>query len=238
MKHFFLLAFCFFTFGAKAQDYCEITVNCFFPTYIVSEGDTISIADTSGIAVSNGDTIILHWVYWNVDVRPTIDGHTPIDTAGHIYVITCKDEPLPAELTGFDAYPGQSGNVLIWETASEENVREFVIEQSDNGKNWRVIGLVEARGASDYRFDHNRPFTESYYRLKIVDEDGSFEYSESVVITRHQDEPPYIRIPQGVNLVAPVLDLSGRYIANETKDLPLGHYVILMSYKGTKLFIF
>jgi hypothetical protein len=238
MKHFLTLAFVFFMLSAKAQDYCEITVNCFFPTYIVSENDTISIADTSGIAVSNGDTLLLHWVYFDLSVRPTIDGYLPIDSAGHRYVISCKDAPLPAELTNFDAYPGQSGNVLIWETASEENVKEFVVEQSDNGNNWRVIGLVEAQGASDYRFDHERPFTESYYRLKVVDEDGSFEYSYIVSVVRHQDEPPYMRIQQGFNLVAPVFDLSGAYVANETKYLPVGHYIIFMTAKGCRMFVY
>jgi hypothetical protein len=239
MKHFLVFAFVFFMLSAKAQDYCEVTINCFFPTYIVSEGDTISIVDTSGIAVSNGDTILLHWVYFNLSVRPTIDGYTPIDSAGHLYVITCKDAPLPAELIGFDAYPSESGNVLIWETASEENVSEFVVEQSDNGKNWRVIGLVEAQGASDYRFDHERPFAESYYRLKVVDEYGSFDYSYIVSVVRHQDDlPPYMRLQQGVNLSAPIFDISGRYIANETKNLPVGHYIIMMSVKGVRLFVY
>lgn len=72
---------------------------------------------------------------------------------------------------------------LAWATASELNAESFIIERSSNGKEYFPIGTKAASGNSsvrqDYTFTDTNPFIgRTYYRLRQVDYDGAFGYSE------------------------------------------------------------
>ncbi len=98
---------------------------------------------------------------------------------------------VPVELislsVGFDS---RNLILLSWQTATEINTSHFNIQRSTNGKDFTNIGKVNAKGASTYTFndpirtDDSR-FTKLYYRLEVVDKDGSKTYSEirSVYLT-------------------------------------------------------
>ena len=102
----------------------------------------------------------------------------------------CAWEPdlaLPVELIDFRARAMEEKVVLEWETASEENNDFFEIEHSRDGLNFEIIGSVVGAGTTrriqTYEFWHDQPQLESnYYRLKQVDFDGAFEYSEIRVV--------------------------------------------------------
>jgi hypothetical protein len=77
---------------------------------------------------------------------------------------------------------------LNWKTASEINAKEFQVERMDNGGNFVQIGSVKAAGNTNkltaYSFVD---FTASkqairYYRLKMVDFDGKYKYSNTIKI--------------------------------------------------------
>jgi hypothetical protein len=89
--------------------------------------------------------------------------------------------PLPVELLFFRAYTSNSGVDLKWATASEKGSHYFAIEKSLNGKNFTEIGRVDASGNTiarmDYSFlDDTVLLGRNYYRLKVVDFDGTHEY--------------------------------------------------------------
>lgn len=91
--------------------------------------------------------------------------------------------PLPVSLISFEAEKADDYKARIfWSTAIEENVRHFEVERSANAIDFEQIHTVEAVGNSqtqkDYEvFDESPLLGINYYRLKMVDEDGSFEYS-------------------------------------------------------------
>jgi hypothetical protein len=92
---------------------------------------------------------------------------------------------LPIELTTFTAKPNNSTINLAWQTATEKSNSHFDIERSANGKDWAKIGMVKGSGTSqqkvDYRFTDEGPLSIlNYYRLKQVDFDGQFNYSNVV----------------------------------------------------------
>jgi hypothetical protein len=71
---------------------------------------------------------------------------------------------------------------VIWSTASEENSATFVIERSTNGFDFSPIGSVSAAGDSDevnnYVFYDSAPVLgKAYYRIKQIDLDGTFDYT-------------------------------------------------------------
>ncbi|WP_031526980.1 S8 family serine peptidase [Dyadobacter crusticola] len=99
--------------------------------------------------------------------------------------------PLPAELISFNAeksYSGEHTAVLLkWATASEKAFSHFVVQVavgSDNVKKglFTDLGIIEGKamqGTQHYSFvDAKSTFRNThYYRLKMVDADGSFTYS-------------------------------------------------------------
>jgi hypothetical protein len=95
---------------------------------------------------------------------------------------------LPIILSGFTAAAGTEGSVkLTWSTQLEQNSGRFEIERSVNGSDWNTAGTVQANGNSsssiNYAFLDASPLQgTNYYRLKLVDLDGSSVYSEVKVV--------------------------------------------------------
>jgi len=109
--------------------------------------------------------------------------------------------PLPVELSSFTVVSQRSSTELKWRTETESNNYGFEIERRtiplnpplqggrDDGKGGlENIGFVPGAGTSnapkEYSFtDVNISAGKYYYRLKQIDRDGQFKYSESVEVT-------------------------------------------------------
>ncbi|MEO6684360.1 MAG: T9SS type A sorting domain-containing protein [Dyadobacter sp.] len=93
--------------------------------------------------------------------------------------------PLPVTLVNFSAKTSESNIQLAWRTTSETNASHFEIERSGDGKSFANIGRVNAKGESKVLETYN--FTDiynvstasslQYYRLKMIDNDGTYAYS-------------------------------------------------------------
>lgn len=90
----------------------------------------------------------------------------------------------PVELMDFDAYAEDCEVQLEWATASEIDNSHFNVERSADGYNFRTIGKVEGNGTTsdimNYAFRDENPSATNYYRLKQMDYDGVFEYSDVI----------------------------------------------------------
>jgi len=137
----------------------------------------------SDLGVSSSDVIWLQWravsesdgsdgmPYWN-DPR--------------------TDAPLPVQLSSFTASTKGRDVILNWTTATEVNTAGFEIErklvsQEKARAKWENVGFVRGNGNSnrpvEYTFTDMKLNTGKYaYRLKMVDNDGSYEYSNEVVV--------------------------------------------------------
>lgn len=90
---------------------------------------------------------------------------------------------LPVTLVDFTARAEGQLVLLNWITSVETNSDRFEIEHSLTAKDWRNVGQVAAKGESSalltYSFTDSKPANGiNYYRLKTVDKDGSFAYSQ------------------------------------------------------------
>jgi hypothetical protein len=110
---------------------------------------------------------------------------------GGIYV--ANQTTLPVELTSFTASSKQNSIELKWKTATEINNYGFDVERKtiDNEQltmnNWSKIGFAEGSGTTnapkEYSFTEKNISTGKYfYRLKQIDRDGKFTYSQSVEV--------------------------------------------------------
>lgn len=104
------------------------------------------------------------------------------------YIIKYFDSTyVPVELILFNAELVNDGVRLIWVTATELNNRGYEIQKSYDMQNWKTIGFVEGKGNSteyiEYSFiDAEIAGDEVFYRLKQVDFNGSFEYSQVIEV--------------------------------------------------------
>ncbi|QHT66707.1 hypothetical protein GXP67_08565 [Rhodocytophaga rosea] len=96
--------------------------------------------------------------------------------------------PLPVRLLYVKGKQVSKTVVLDWATASEINNDHFEVERSVDGKNFEYIGSVQGNGTVQtlhtYNFvDVQLPnATVLYYRLRQVDTDGKYEFSEIVAV--------------------------------------------------------
>lgn len=169
---------------------------------------------------------------------------------------------LPIELANFHAIAGLNENTLQWESASETNNSHFVIEHSFDGVSFSSIGRVNGQGTTteshNYQFEHKNPMLgDNLYRLKQVDFDGNFAYSQTLLLRNelkeYQDWVIYPNPSTGkvyVNLsIKPenatleVRDLSGRQVFSklinesdiqfELNESPGFYAVSIISERGT-----
>jgi len=83
------------------------------------------------------------------------------------------------------------GNLLNWKTTFEEDVRHYDVEKSADGSAFETIGTVESNGdLSDekaYRFfDTKLGSQKNYYRLKVVEADGTSSYSQTILVNKEK----------------------------------------------------
>jgi hypothetical protein len=105
----------------------------------------------------------------------------------YIHPVRFPYEVLPVELTSFTGWNDGSVNKLKWVTASEQNTNRFEVEKSYDNNSWSYLGAKVAAGNStqvlNYDFTDNNPtIGDNYYRLRIVDNDGTFKYSNIINI--------------------------------------------------------
>jgi hypothetical protein len=175
------------------------------------------------------------------------DGSTIVGTAypasgGPIAYVLRFENPVPVELTSFSASYENNKVTLGWTTSSELNNQGFDVERKTQNSQWNKIGFVIGNGTTtetnSYQFiDNSITSNKYYYRLKQVDFDGSFEYSNVVEVdinavtefTLNQNYPnPFnpstkisFTLPQSTSVKLSVFNLLGEKVVelvNEVKS--------------------
>jgi len=105
----------------------------------------------------------------------------------NIEIASLTPYALPLKLGSFTAINKNDKNELVWETISEQNAAFFEVEKSTNNIDWTSIGTVAAKGNSTtkslYSFvDNSTQLSTEFYRLKLVDKDGSYTYSNQIAV--------------------------------------------------------
>jgi Secretion system C-terminal sorting domain len=152
---------------------------------------------------------------------------------------------------------------VSWGTAQEANTNFFEIEHSIDARTFKKIGEVIAAGNSttskNYLFNHTNPVNGfNYYRIKQIDNNGSFKYSVVVTILKKDDLDKTIVAPNPVKDVLHVVEPSSTFITNAeiysttgtlilrkninadvqvysipVNNLPTAQYVLKVNYNGT-----
>jgi Secretion system C-terminal sorting domain len=175
-----------------------------------------------------------------------------IDNGGNMFFTpvingSANSVVLPIELLSFEAKESHRTGVLDWQTVNEKEVQHFEIEQSNDGKTFKRVGIVEARNKQDnkeqYSFTDKNPFIgATYYRLKMVDRSEAFRYSsvesinlEGKMTINVYPNPTNVQLNIDVNLLQDdkldiaLLDVAGRIIKQSTSSAIKGENNIVIN---------
>lgn len=106
---------------------------------------------------------------------------------GDLYAMDNNLDRLPVELISFKAN-GRSGSIMLdWITASEENNDYFILERSIDAIQFNELGKIAGHGTTSadqhYSFEDDFPINgRAFYRLKQIDLNGQFHYSEVITV--------------------------------------------------------
>jgi hypothetical protein len=119
------------------------------------------------------------------------------------YMLGSSGSPLPLKLLTFTGKSSNTYNLLEWSTIEEKNTQHFDVERSTNGTVFGTIGTVAAFNASGthlYSYTDNKNANRSayFYRLKMVDKDGKFNYS-NVIYLNETVMPTFTVFPNPVS---------------------------------------
>ena len=150
---------------------------------------------------------------------------------------------LPVVLEQFSGKLESSGSVTLnWKTSTEINAGYFIIERSSDAQSYLPIGKIIAAGASNgaaYSItDHLPENGANFYRLKMVDLDGTFEYSRIVNIATKNKKAETVAITsafsnggnlqvninstEAKNVSLQVMDAAGKLLLNNNVSINKG----------------
>ncbi len=102
---------------------------------------------------------------------------------------------LPVLFTDFKATSYEKNTILSWSIAEEKNVKQYQIEQSNNGTDFSTIGKMDANLLTTYQFIDDSKISAplSYYRIKAIDFNEKFKYSEIIKVQK-ENSSSFIKI--------------------------------------------
>ncbi|MCC6635518.1 MAG: hypothetical protein IT251_08450 [Chitinophagaceae bacterium] len=170
------------------------------------------------------DSIYAQGNYWGTNIEDTVESRIfhQVDNAS-LGIVLYSNFILPIRLSSFSISKNNNIFYLNWKTAEELNSDYFEVERSYDGKTFEFVGSVIAKGfASGYSFmDDSKPNVNSsiYYRLKMVDKDGSFMYSKILII-----KPAGIKTVENLRIYPSIISSGNNVIWAEfisTKEQPI-----------------
>ena len=156
--------------------------------------DSVLNADAAATAFAGNYTSTSYYnKFWELSKNFTVELYKKAS-----YKVTCViytawinagAGTIPVELTSFTASLSNDKVTLNWATASELNNRGFAIERSTDKSDWILIGFREGIGTTTelcrYSFSDDLSDVSSsnlYYRLKQIDFNGTFKYSDVIEV--------------------------------------------------------
>lgn len=172
------------SYGSRSQTACdEVTINVTPPAGIPLK--RIVIRYQPSYEPCSGST-----GYWNFS-GPYRPAYEYISIGSLTLTATAGCEVLPVELRDFEGTCVNGRRDITWNTATEKNSSYFDLEQSSDGQTFSTLATLQSAGNSTelLRYGHTVVNDNGdYFRLKQVDMDGAFHYSNVIYISCIKEE--------------------------------------------------
>jgi len=234
-----------------------------FGTFVPSVGNCFTIinGDSNGTGVIVGSFATVTCTSPTAAITCNVELDDP-DIPGTIteLKVCILSVVLPVELTYFEGKIDNAASYLSWETQAEESNDYFEVQYSTDGREFSTIGMVDGNGTTsevqNYGYTHKDvKSTDNYYRLKQVDFDGDFEYSDIIYLKNNVSDTPVAIYPNparelvtydGEAAILTFFDIQGRQVmqqpANERTTIDIstlksGVYTIeILTNTGNRIF--
>lgn len=220
-----------------------------YNSYVTGHGSGLPLLPTGGI--DNGNTKVTqfhgtgtapgNYIGSSVLISPSVAWNAtsnsweltfPVTGFSGFYISTANSA-LPLTLLSFNATSKNNNVILDWQTSNEDNTSHFDIERSADGINFSSIRNMNAAGnrtfTKNYTYTDNNPINgTNFYRLKMVDVDGDFTYSNIVTVNNDVTQNTFKIFPnpatnilyiqtsgENENAVIQIVDLLGRKIQEQ-----------------------
>lgn len=190
------------------------------------------------------------YTFLRIRLATNANGMTTSKSTGYMfdgetedYRVIVDNFPLSVNLLSFNAKAVNSTTArLNWSTTSEDNLAGFGIERSADGTSWTEIAYVSAKGntiqdQNDYLYNDNRALKgKSFYRLRLMDKNNLFHYSEQRVVNikdmadqvqlmpnpARTTATVYLTSDAAAEAMVSLFDLQGRKLRTEKFQLVAG----------------
>lgn len=156
-------------------------------------------ADNTTAPSASNPFLISNFDPSNMQVKFTGSGYTSlsfsyayVDAAGIMATVPATytlnwSVPLPVHLTSFTGTANGIVANLAWTSVDEVNFAAYVLERSNDGVSFSTVATVTAKGGASNAYNYADNLrtvtgTKVYYRLKQVDNNGQFSYSNTISI--------------------------------------------------------
>ncbi len=145
-----------------------------------------------------------------------------IDNAGATSPLATVTIPFSVILpiTGLTFTVTNSTNCTVninWQTLTESNSKQFEIQLSNNGVQFNTIGVIAAKGNSstlqNYQYKNAANNGLTYYRIKVLYKDGSYEYSNTLQLTSNCNGTTLLKVYP--NPVKNILSITGLHLGSK-----------------------
>ncbi|MBN2778058.1 MAG: T9SS type A sorting domain-containing protein [Bacteroidales bacterium] len=224
------------------------------PGYLYYYKEFADCDGSSAGSFNTGPGIIYHFYFqYGSDFRPVYThlNASGIEIGGGATDLTEGMNPeictsvLPVEIIDLTAEFTNNSTILSWQTASETNNDYFIVQYSENGKDFVDIGIVDGAGNSNtiqsYQFETEQMLSLAYYRLKQVDFDGTQNLSKIIAVQNQENSIDlfinysdkntiYITSQQEYrNMKLMIIDVSGKTVFSQKHHLFAGENKIILN---------
>lgn len=106
---------------------------------------------------------------------------------------------VPVKLSNFTSIANGTNAILNWQSSEETNAGKYVVQYSNDGRSFKDIATVFATGSnSKYNYIHQQVSGTAFYRLKMMDKDGSFSYS-AIRVVKFDNKAGFTMAPNPAN---------------------------------------
>jgi len=151
---------------------------------------------------------------------------------------------LPIELLYFTAEPKGENVLCSWETASETNNDYFEVERSNDGRDFKPISRQKGFGNGTSTENRKYTFVDPetckdiiYYRLKQMDMDGMFSYSNVVAVNCQESKNDLAVHPNPAQSIITIsfIEMADGYVTVKLTDYT-GRNVLTKNVEAVKGF--
>jgi Secretion system C-terminal sorting domain len=134
---------------------------------------------------------------FNISALGGVTNATANDISTIPLAVVSGGGPLPVTLSDVGGTSENCSAFAKWTTENEINVSGFEIESSNDGLTFAKVGTVKSSAiatGSAYQFNWKQGGGKVFYRLKVIDKDGSFTYSKVVPILINCNENKFVKV--------------------------------------------